>query len=603
MDPETLAKVKRARDMDPEALAKVKRARGMDPRLVREEAAKEVSIFDTDHTKGDPFYYRPSMNCGYDLRKGPRDPSKPQPSCAFDEDPSGTFDPTAADDIDSEIHSHLKRQREQHLPEEGDSKEVTEEKHHPSTWENGLPNGPSLPIALKLTSEKGRQLLARGTDNWHESNNELSRSTYETQSLQSIQEANASDAGRLIAPYMLKRRGERNNDDNASINDERVDTSAHAEARGCIPCLQFRLPCSLLQEGSSHPCQGCFDYGLDCELVMQPWAQRSCQGCRRRGINCSYLEGDSDHTQPCRTCFAIDEVCIADPASGRIQTEPTIDQLLDALLEGTDNLPSQQHPASKKYAKCASCKVCRPKCEGCRIANANGDFKLLAGCTATSLVLQPVIFNYQPAKNDGTIPCHFCADPSYAIVGCRPKESSIQNLSPTHMCVSCTLERIQILTCDEHDIQEIPGKVPDDLDYTKVQNWKYANDGWPGSYDDVDWEWCNLCMNEATHACYRVNVLDRQTDEADITGEKDASARKGKGKAKEETAKPQGCGLRLCEECASYLCQEPVETLEECLLSKVARLKDWWNRTGVRADAELLLQNGSLANFLRQGGP
>ncbi|KAI4201691.1 MAG: hypothetical protein LQ350_003045 [Teloschistes chrysophthalmus] len=576
--------------MDPKTLAEVKRRRGMDPRLVREEAAKEVSIFDTDYSKADQFYYRPSMNCGYNFRPGPRDPSKPQPSCDIDQDQSGTFDLMASLREASQRIPRLKRQREQ----EGDSKGVTETKNRPWKWRNGRRNGLSFPIVLNLTSEKGRQLLACGTNNW-------------PGWLQSIHEANASDQARCLIPFMLPLRGVQDDGDDADIDDERVvDTSGitvgDPEARSCTVCLQFQLPCSLLQEGSTYPCRSCFEYGFHCELVIQHWAQHSCQGCRRRGIKCSYLEVDSDHTQPCRTCFAIDEKCIAGPASGRIQTGPSLDQPMAGIPESTNNLPSQR-PAPKKLAKCTSCKVCNLQCEGCRIANTKGDFKLLAACTATSLLLQPVIFNYQPTKNDGTVPCHFCADPLYAIVGCQPKETSIKDPSPTHMCAGCTLDRVQILACDVHDIQEIPGKDPENVDYAKVQRWKYANDGWPGSYDDVDWEWCSVCMHEATHACCSVSVLDRQTaEEAEIT-DKAYAARKGKGKAKEETGKPQGCGLRLCEECATCLCQEPVETLEELLQLTVGRLKNWWNTTGVRADAELLLENGSLANFLRDGGP
>lgn len=132
--------------------------------------------------------------------------------------------------------------------------------------------------------------------------------------------------------------------------------------------------------------------------------------------------------------------------------------------------------------------------------------------------------------------------------------------------------------------------------------WKSANPSTAGLKDDVDWEWCTLCPHEATHACCRFSALNSQTDDdkAKITGEKDAAQ---KGKAKEEAAKPQGCGLRLCQKCAAAVIQEPITAFKELVKLKVGKIKISWDKTEVRADAELLLEDGSLANLLRAGGP
>ncbi|KAL8636057.1 MAG: hypothetical protein Q9228_006510 [Teloschistes exilis] len=610
--------------MDPKTLAEVKRRRTMDPRLVREEAAKEVSMFDPDYSRGDPYWYRPSMSSGYNFRPGPRDPNKPEPWCRFeDDDQSGNFDPDALDATESQMYAHLKRQREQHSPQKGDSEEVNERKHHPRTWRNGRLNGLSLPIVLKLTSGTGRQLLACGTNNWPEPEDELSPSTYEADGLQSIHEANARDPGRLPAPQILGRCGERNQNDNADIDEERVDTSeitlGHPGAKGCIRCLQLRVPCSLLQEGSKYPCQICVEDGCGCELIIQPLIKNACQGCRRREISCSYLKIGSDYTQPCRTCFAIDEKCIAGPGDGPIRMSS--DQPLGDISESTSKHP-RQRPTSKPFVSCTACrqdkKRCSlrpnqdPPCKRCKSANTTCDFKSLftranqpssiLSYPATSRLLQPVVYNYQPGKKDNTIPCHFCDDSSYAILGFRPNEASMKNISPTHICVTCTLERIQILACVGHDVQEIPNKDISNLDCDKVMYWKSANASTAGLKDDVDWEWCSLCPHEATHACCRFSALNSLTDDdkAKIIGKKDALQ---KGKAEEVAAKPQGCGLRLCQKCAAAVTQEPITKFKRLVKLKVGKVKNSWDKTEVRADAELLLEDGSLANLLRAGGP
>ncbi|KAL9033783.1 MAG: hypothetical protein Q9180_005766, partial [Flavoplaca navasiana] len=131
--------------------------------LERASAALQHSIYDTDCFDLDPFWYRESLNTGYDFRLGPRDPELPQPSCRLDQDESGDFDPSGKR-IQPVVP--IKRKREPALPELDENGEPVPRKARQVTWRFGRFNGLSLIVTLKMTSSAGLHLLAAGTDNW-----------------------------------------------------------------------------------------------------------------------------------------------------------------------------------------------------------------------------------------------------------------------------------------------------------------------------------------------------------------------------------------------------------------------------------------------------
>ncbi|KAL8686238.1 MAG: hypothetical protein Q9218_007250 [Villophora microphyllina] len=606
--------------MDPKLAEKIKRLRKMDPCAVYEEASRRVDpTYAPDYSKGDQFWYRPSMSASnHEFRPGARDPNKPQPSCREDEDQSGNFDPEADDAAPSQLYAFLKRKRERPSPQEGDSGEATERKYRPWTWQNGRFNGLSLPIVLKLTSESGRQLLACGTNNWPDDDDELSPITYEARWLQSVNASDLSDERRLFERYMLRRRAQVVHDDLFEVEEDDYDLSkltlGHPEARGCIPCLKLRIPCTILHEGATYPCQTCIEDGCDCELVIQPPIKRSCQGCRRRRFACSYLEPDSDHSQPCRTCSNIGAKCIAGPASGRTRTGPSLDQPTGSSLNSISKL-ARQRLTSRQYVSCKACrqdkKRCalrpdqNPPCNRCKAANTTCDFQPLKASTSKkkrpsqlpnnqafsstifpsrTRLAQPILFNYEPLENssDTSPPCHFCFDPLYGLLGIGPVNTlqKAQSNMPTRVCVCCTSERLQIIACEYHDLQPLANMNPDTFDHEKVTEYLISGYVYNGN---MDWEWCSMCPTAASYACRHP-----AEDEHDRDG---LLIRQPKGE--------EGCGLRLCDTCAYMLYQESHRDFETLVERKVMMGEREEGEFGVRADAELLLDHSAQGKLVR----
>ncbi|KAL8661538.1 MAG: hypothetical protein Q9202_005483 [Teloschistes flavicans] len=615
--------------MDPKTSKELNRLRRMPPTAVYEEAGQRRTNFHTDYSKGDPFYYRPSMRRGYNFRHGVRHPSLPQPSDPVDEDKSENFGIEAPAPQYPQLEADLKRKREEQSLQAGEPEQPTERKSRLLTWRNGRLNGRSLPIVLKLTSESGRQLLACGTNNWPEPNDELRPRTYEARWLQSIDEENASDPARFLAPYMLRSRKGCTYDD---IDDERVDSSeltlGHPEARGCIPCSRLGLPCSLIEEGSTYPCQTCVEDSCDCELVIEPPVKRSCQGCRRRRLNCSYLEADSDHTAPCRTCDAIDEKCIAGPASGRTRDGPSLDQPIGGNAKSTSK-PPRQRPISRQFVSCTLCrqdkKRCSlrhdedPPCNRCKTANTTCDFESLKPSSSKktkssheqtnqlppipalpsrSRLFHPIRFNYEPPENststnDDSLPCHFCCNPLYGLLGRDFHPPSRNDSNPsTHVCVSCTLERMQILACPAHVLLPLPSMHRPTFDFGRVDDWLLTSASTPGPHPAVDWEWCTLCPSPAAHACRCpfAPIIPPPNAEAETADEGNAAKDKGPSK----NVQGQGCGLRVCELCAAMF-DESLYCFDSLVEQKVAEGDTEGDECRVRADAEVLLPEGSLA--------
>ncbi|KAL8869957.1 MAG: hypothetical protein Q9174_003886 [Haloplaca sp. 1 TL-2023] len=177
------------------------------------------SIYDDDGPENnDPYYFRPSLKCGYEFRLGPRDPELPQPCDPLDEDETGTFDPNRKAFPEFKF---LKEKRERtpslyggdddDADENGDAeaaREPREKKPRINTWQNGRYNGLSLPIILKLgTSDKAKGLLSSHLSNWpaEESNENPVNVTYEDIFLRSLDRLN-KDGDKKEGTYNTRRR-------------------------------------------------------------------------------------------------------------------------------------------------------------------------------------------------------------------------------------------------------------------------------------------------------------------------------------------------------------------------------------------------------------
>ncbi|KAI4124235.1 MAG: hypothetical protein LQ338_004914 [Usnochroma carphineum] len=591
-----------------------------------EQVSFHHPIYDADLTDPDPYWYRESLNTGYEFRLGPRDPDKPQPSCRIDLDESGDYDPSGKH---AQQGIPVKRKRET-LPQVDDNGEPIQRKPRPWSWQNGRFNGLSLPVTLRLSTERGLALLDRlgnGTDHWPLDDQSSSSSSQDpTFWSGSAQSSSSSLPVYDEEPHMLRRRDrvERDQYHQGDVDDDWDITNVtlgHPAARGCIPCLKLRLPCALLQEEATYPCQDCIEDDCDCELVLEPSVKRSCEGCRRRRIRCSYLDSDSDHKQACRTCFCIGVKCIAGPASGRTRTGPSLDQL--ALYNPTGLTKS------RLFVTCTQCRQAKQWCSltkdrdgPCNRCIANDipcTFEALPKSikaahlylrnhqkalqaqssiiqqelnpalsgssnpsatqtgTMTTRLPHPIQFNHEPHES-----CSWCLDLLHGLLGygtvhplVRDTPSGYIEISgghrsqgylPSRMCVSCTLDRFQILGCEAHELQTLEGVNSEGFDPEVVMEALMA-----GTVSDVEWEWCCVCPNPAVFRCGRaMEGFDGEDGEA-------------------------GCGLRLCEECAITMAMESGGDLEGLIEKK---MKEAEGEEGleytVRADAEFLLRKGEL---------
>ncbi|KAL8707318.1 MAG: hypothetical protein Q9220_007630 [cf. Caloplaca sp. 1 TL-2023] len=532
------------------------------------QASLEYGIYDADQRDINPFWYRESMHTGYEFRPGPREPDKFQPSCRLDLDETGNYDPSAKG---LQQFLPIKRVRYPPLPQVDENGEPLPKKTRATTWQNGRFRGCSLIITLSLNTDKARDVLASGKNNWPFDSPDSSIASYEsfwTQGCPSPPSSTSENA----EPYLFRPRDRNIDDDDQGDIDEEIDISkitlGHPAARGCIPCFKLRLPCPLLQEGATYPCLDCVEDDLDCELILPPLRKRSCQGCRRRRIQCSYLESNSDHTQPCRTCSNIAVKCVAGPATGRTRTGPSLDQVDIGTMKNSPILPivktrpfitctpcRREHRwcSLRTYAQPAPCNRCTSSATPCTFEPlTNKELKRsqnrlvhlsLSSTTAqqnstittrlhakpkpahpaaditktiTTRLPHPILFNYLPIDGDTTPSCNFCPASTslFPLLGlgtvkptvvdtidgyievCNGHTSSGGHL-PTRMCVSCTLDRLCVVSCaGRHEMKRLEKMGdPGGFEYEKVIGWLVGDDDneeggvGEGGKGVVDWEW------------------------------------------------------------------------------------------------------------------
>ena len=623
--------------------------------LEQASASLQHSIYDADRFDTNPFWFRESLNTGYEFRLGPRDPDLPQPSCRIDRDESGDFDPSGK----PQTLVPLKRKREPPLPQLDEDGPVLR-KPRQATWQFGRFNGLSLPITLKLTSSRGLHLLAAGTDNWpaddepESSDSSFTLGTSNT-SLESYDE-----------PYEFRPRDKACYDEHDQPLDDEIDLSkislGHPAARGCVPCLKLRLPCPLLQEGAAYPCYHCTEDGCDCELVIQPPRKRSCQGCRRRRLTCSYLDPSSDHSQPCRTCSAIAVRCTAGPATGRTRTGPSLDHVSPTkALKQLSRIP-----LGRRFVNCTQCRRAKKWCslragqEGpcnrCKTSSISCTFEslrsgpdkgksrvdivptqeqLLASNSIkdkhsvfedlfnvsyndknpvfdnpfanetpqlitkqiTTRLAHPISFNFTPSHPDDTPHCHWCTDILHGLLG-------LGILTVTVMALT---------TNNGHESS---------AGYTEL-------DGGHTSLGHLPSRMCPSCTLERftiiaceTHELSLLSTVPSTPIDQDrimevLSGEVKATwewCSICPSPALYECCRPSslwladagedlesvGCGLKLCEDCAIIL-TECAGNLEEAVWRKMEEAGAEGNEFAVRADAEFLTRGGELLRRVEVG--
>jgi hypothetical protein len=178
---------------------------------------------------------------------------------------------------------------------------------------------------------------------------------------------------------------------------------------------------------------------------------------------------------------------------------------------------------------------------------------------------------YSPPKSPSEaraspFPCHFCTDPGlpYALAGLGSKRVEViqwehdptagyeelengwvqAGEEGTRMCIQCTMERVMICLCTDHEIRPIKGLDPKTFDFEAaiggVVN-QTLNRGKPdhgkvisNAADVTEVRWCSICIEPAFFECCvrpAFTTSGLETSPADDIG----------------------CGLLLCEVCASRM--------------------------------------------------
>lgn len=228
----------------------------------------------------------------------------------------------------------------------------------------------------------------------------------------------------------------------------------------------------------------------------------------------------------------------------------------------------------------------------------------------------PMVFSIAlSGHTDAPTDCNFCEIPTFGMVGFFEREVSVMEWNtglgytefgnghrehssgPTTMCETCTLRRLQVITCENHVLQrtELGGF----LDFERAaENLLNAPGKTPEMQNELQ-RWCSMCFSLATHMCCNPQS-DINTDEND-----------------EDHLLIDGCGLRMCDDCAQKLSHDYNFSLHEMATAFDSKPKAKENDEDddddeeacgkeevgtVRADVGLLKADGLLARFVQSMG-
>ncbi|KAK3706372.1 hypothetical protein LTR37_012750 [Vermiconidia calcicola] len=392
------------------------------------------------------------------------------------------------------------------------------------------------------------------------------------------------------------------------------DWTGHPAARGCWECLSLGIRCTLLDNERAWPCYACQEDDHECELIRPPALKRACERCKRRRMGCSYTS-TADHGEACQQCMEDGHRCVAGPAKDPVneRARPDRDWKNDALSKKwtpkirkhndespVDSVCSPSSPVSGYDGhhlpnKKSLAPLHTLQKQSNDLAHTTGQYDHPPKVTASSKVTRgtktdasstrittkfchPIAFNHE--DNIGAHePCHFCVEPGYSIFGLGTKEVQVieaeggtgfeeisgghqdDGVQNTKICSSCTLARLQIVMCEQHELKPTAGKEKDLL-YMNTALTELLS-GSP----KANRKWCTICPSLAQYECCTPS---------------DGC---------------QGCGLLLCETCTIAL----AGLYDGDLQNMLPELKDEPTKErmfGLRADYELLRQDGLLMRFI-----
>ncbi|MCJ1411068.1 hypothetical protein MMC19_005156 [Ptychographa xylographoides] len=569
-----------------------------------------------DHQENDLAADSTHAIAKYDFRPVPRLAPRLRTTWV-DEDESGDFDPTGKLPKVAQ-----KTKREQADGNDEHSGRPTPKKPKLITWQSGRKQGLSCPVMFKLTSERGGILLKylmRFPDNWPVHDLEAgNRGGIDTELIQ-----------QPVQPQLHRQRRKTVLDQTSSSHHQlewdlpplQDITLGHPAARGCKGCFELRIPCPLLQEGERYPCQGCKEDDIDCELILEPARKRPCERCRRRKIVCWYRATDN-HSRPCQDCDKAGYKCVAGPVSGRTRRGPCLDQDLKHFVPTPERLYKSCTDCRKNHKSCSlQSGPISENCNRCKSLDQDCTFEAVATkplsevrikATKDSVALKadskhkdrssagiikkiktrlthPINFNYHAVGIDSEA-CHWCEDQLYGIIGLAEVHVEVIDYldgkgfievegghtaagkAPSRMCRLCTMTRLRIAACKDHQIGQIEGLDSDMFDHETVVQWLTSD-----VYSSVPFDWCCLCPSLATFGCCTPELVDAGS---------------------QDEGEP-GCGLKLCSNCAWTL----VNDFEGNLTRAIAAMEDDKSLSvfEIRADVNFLRSDGHLLDMFYMG--
>lgn len=257
----------------------------------------------------------------WDLRPAPRLKDTTFHGAHIDQDDSGDYGDTP---LNQRPVTTRVRKVAEHLDEYGEeNQEAHQRPRAPLSWLKGRQEGFSLEVTLKLTSNRGRELLALGSltgkDNWPD---EEGWNYFDEDALEEEAAGLAPEANYLLRSQLAEKR--RKAADNGAegrlasperrhhLHDlQQVNLTGHPEGRGCKACRKLEQACSMVEPNGTYPCEACIEDNCECEPLVVPRVKTACNTCRKN--ECSYLEG-GDHSMPCFECHKSGFKCIAGPA-------------------------------------------------------------------------------------------------------------------------------------------------------------------------------------------------------------------------------------------------------------------------------------------------
>lgn len=373
------------------------------------------------------------------------------------------------------------------------------------------------------------------------------------------------------------------------------DLTGHPCARGCRACLKYGFNCSLLQDGESWPCSACTEDRHDCELITSPKVKISCERCRRLKMPCSfrsvYEQGES-----CQQCLESEQHCYAGPAKDWIRPrlrydwnwkeDPTRLKKALRLLESPTPIPPADHDRLRYLSQAGLMSTGKHK--------STKNITNLKTKEIKTKFCHPIRFNHIDTTNKQ--PCHFCAEPSYAILGLAEQRVSVieykhgkglkevigghkaEGVENTRVCPACTMARMQIVLCpvcprsamsrenrqllthsQKHEV--VPFEHPHETVHRDAALLELLS----GAADLAN-KWCALCPSLASYQCCTVS---------------DGCP----------------CGLLLCEHVMVLLTGAYDGNLQE-MLRRIIDEQSNERPLGLRADHGLLKEDGLLMRYV-----